>query len=160
VRPVKAAAPAQAATGYPRRAGAWRWLAGAPIALASAGALADVTPPPGGSGVPGQVVAARLPDGERPRDPKQPQTPNPNPTPKQPDPIPILRGKIACPRKDPEKPKPAKKPDEYPRPKGDIARAQPPSPELVLRSEGSLDDGFVIHPHGPDEPCEPIGARA
>ncbi len=121
-------------------------------------ALADVTPPPAGHGLAGTIVAARTAEEPKPQDPAPAPAPSPNPAPK--NPIPILRGKVACPRKEIEKPKPAKPPAEYPRPKGDIARAARPSPQLVILLDGEAGEGMVIHPHGPDEPCSPIGRRS
>jgi hypothetical protein len=163
------AAPARGA-GYPSLRPAWLLLAGA---LAPGVSLADSSVPtnvkkPGREAppLPGQMPAPRVVDATQPNDPKPSEPPpdpskNPKPRPRE---LPKLMGKIACPRKPPEKvidsdepvEKPAPRPPkEYPRPKGDIARARRPQAPWIFASV--LGEGaHVIHPHGPDEPCHEI----
>jgi hypothetical protein len=170
--------------GYPSLRPAWLLLAGAltpGVALADSSVPVQVKKPgPQAPPLPGQMPAPRVVDATQPQDPKPNEPPpdanrNPKPRPRE---LPKLMGKIACPRKPPaevdaeepkessrpspspdgawkgEKPAP-KPPKEYPRPKGDIARARRPQAPWQLLA--ALEDGaHVIHPHGPDEPCREI----
>jgi hypothetical protein len=95
----------------------------------------------------------------------QPQTPRPPPpglppSPQPPQPPPLLRTPDPPPPPDAHKapvPAPRPKPPEPPNIDGDIARAHPPAPPYIVALSNIMDvGGFVIHPHGPEEPCEPI----
>jgi hypothetical protein len=130
-------------------------------------AFADVTPPVTGQTVHAPPVLAVAPPPPQP--PPQPSNP---PPPDQPAPpahiVPPLRGKIACPRppKEPAgktepKANPKKKP-ELPKIMGDLARAEPPSAHTwrLLEAASLEESARVVHPHGPDEPCQVAGRRA
>lgn len=153
------------AAGYPRLGAAWRALAGAPLVLASAGALADVTPPPssGQAPHPAAVRPATPVVADNSMKPPENPSPPPSPAPKPPPPHRKLMGKVACPQPpDPPPPKavtPKAKPPEFPRPRGDIARARRPEAPWLLLARATPGEGtHTIHPHGPDEPCQVIDA--
>jgi hypothetical protein len=167
----RAPSPAAGRTvGYPSLKPAWLLLAGAltpGLALADSSVPTHVKKPgPQAPPLPGQMPAPRVVDATQPQEPKPNEPPpdqnrNPKPRPRE---LPKLMGKIACPRKPPpteaatdepaEKPAP-KPPKEYPRPKGDIARARRPQAPWQLLA--ALTDGaHLIHPHGPDEPCHEV----
>ena len=152
--------------GYPRLSAL---LVGA-APLVAGSAFADATIPVQGHttiAAPAVVVAPPPP---QPPQPNHPTPPTESPPP--PHPVPPLGGKVACPRIPKEsnaKPDPkadpkvnGKKRREVPLLQGLIGRAQPPSSSAwQLLESASLDEGaIVIHPHGPDEPCEVVGRRA